>query len=54
MTELTSWTRASHTATGVTRHLEGKGHSTLTEHRQQAAVDRVLDFFDERLKRDAS
>ena len=29
-------------------------HSTLTEHRQQAAVDRVLDFFDERLKRDAS
>ena len=34
--------------------LEGKGHSTLTEHRQQVAVDRVLDFFDERLKRDAS
>jgi dienelactone hydrolase len=34
--------------------LEGKGHSTLTEHRQQVAVDRVLDFFDERLKRGAS
>jgi dienelactone hydrolase len=34
--------------------LEGKGHATLTEHRQQVAVDRVLDFFDERLKRDAS
>ena len=28
---------------------EGKGHSTLTEHRQQEGVDRVLDFFDERL-----
>lgn len=30
--------------------LDGKGHSTLTAHRQQSAVDRVLDFFDERLK----
>jgi dienelactone hydrolase len=30
--------------------LDGKGHSTLTEHRQQAAVDRVLAFFDERLR----
>jgi len=30
--------------------LEGKGHATLTEHRQQQAVDRVLDFFDDRLK----
>jgi dienelactone hydrolase len=30
--------------------LEGKGHSTLTAHRQQVAVDRVLDFFDERLR----
>jgi dienelactone hydrolase len=30
--------------------LEGKGHATLTAHRQQVAVDRVLDFFDERLK----
>ncbi len=30
--------------------LEGKGHSTLTAHRQQAAVDRVLAFFDERLR----
>ncbi|EWT02925.1 dienelactone hydrolase [Intrasporangium oryzae NRRL B-24470] len=31
--------------------LEGKGHATLTAHRQQVAVDRVLDFFDERLRR---
>ena len=31
--------------------LEGKGHTTLTAHRSQVAVDRVLDFFDERLKR---
>jgi dienelactone hydrolase len=30
---------------------EGKGHSTLTEHRQQEGVDRVLDFFDDRLAR---
>ncbi|HYO85324.1 MAG TPA: dienelactone hydrolase family protein [Dermatophilaceae bacterium] len=30
--------------------LEGKGHSTLTADRHQVAVDRVLDFFDERLK----
>jgi dienelactone hydrolase len=30
--------------------LAGKGHSTLTEHRQQQAVDRVLDFFGERLR----
>ena len=29
--------------------LEGKGHATLTAHRQQVAVDRVLAFFDERL-----
>ncbi len=28
---------------------EGKGHSTLTAHRQQEGVDRVLDFFDDRL-----
>jgi hypothetical protein len=27
----------------------GRQHSTLTEHRQQEAVDRVLAFFDERL-----
>ena len=27
----------------------GKGHATLTEHRRQEGVDRVLDFFDERL-----
>ncbi len=29
--------------------LDGKGHSTLTEHRDQGAVDRVLSFFDEHL-----
>ncbi|WP_151082437.1 dienelactone hydrolase family protein [Nocardioides cynanchi] len=29
---------------------EGKGHATLTEHRQQEAVDRVLEFFEEKLK----
>jgi hypothetical protein len=30
--------------------LEGRGHSTLTAHRQQVAVDRVLAFFEERLR----
>ena len=25
--------------------LDGKGHSTVTAHRQQEAVDAVLDFF---------
>lgn len=30
----------------------GKGHSTLTEHRQQEGVDRVLAFFAEKLSRD--
>ena len=29
--------------------LDGKGHSTLTEHRQQVAVDRVLEFFGDKL-----
>jgi dienelactone hydrolase len=29
--------------------LEGRGHSTLTEHRSQEAVDAVLDFFATRL-----
>jgi hypothetical protein len=29
--------------------LEGKGHSTVTEHRQQVAVDAVLEFFGSRL-----
>lgn len=29
--------------------LAGKKHATLTAHRDQRAVDRVLDFFDERL-----
>jgi dienelactone hydrolase len=28
---------------------DGKGHSTLTEHRQQEGVDRVLAFLDDRL-----
>jgi dienelactone hydrolase len=28
----------------------GKGHATLTEHRQQEAVDRVLAFFGDRLR----
>jgi dienelactone hydrolase len=28
---------------------EGKGHSVVTEHRQQEAVDRILAFFSERL-----
>lgn len=30
--------------------LEGRGHSTLTEQRDQGAVDRVLAFFDEHLR----
>lgn len=30
--------------------LEGKGHSTLTEHRSQEAVDRVLAFLSDRLR----
>ena len=30
--------------------LPGKGHATLTEHRSQEAVDRVLTFFGERLR----
>jgi dienelactone hydrolase len=29
---------------------DGRGHSTVTEHRQQEAVDRVLAFFAERLQ----
>jgi dienelactone hydrolase len=29
---------------------EGRQHATLTEHRQQVAVDRVLTFFDEKLR----
>ncbi|MGZ4493668.1 MAG: hypothetical protein ACXVWU_03110 [Nocardioides sp.] len=29
---------------------EGKGHSVVTEHRQQEAVDRILAFFHERLQ----
>ena len=30
--------------------LEGRGHSTVTEHRQQVAVDAVLEFFAEKLR----
>lgn len=30
--------------------LEGKGHSTVTEHRQQRAVDAVLEFLSDRLR----
>jgi dienelactone hydrolase len=30
--------------------LEGRGHSTVTVHRRQAAVDAVLDFLDEHLR----
>jgi hypothetical protein len=29
--------------------LDGKGHSTMTEHRDEAAVQRVLAFFTEQL-----
>ena len=28
----------------------GRKHATLTEHRQQEGIDRVLAFFDEKLK----
>ncbi len=34
--------------------LEGKGHSTLTAHRQERAVDEVLAFFGERLRAPAA
>jgi hypothetical protein len=30
--------------------LEGSGHSTVTEHRSQEAVDAILEFFDQRLR----
>ena len=33
----------------ISVEFEGKGHSVVTEHRQQEAVDRILAFFDERL-----
>jgi dienelactone hydrolase len=33
----------------VAVEFEGKGHSVVTEHRQQEAVDRILAFFRERL-----
>ena len=33
----------------VAVEFEGKGHATVTEHRQQEAVDRILTFFGERL-----
>ena len=33
--------------------LEGRGHSVVTQHRDQRAVDRILEFFAERLHRRA-
>ena len=33
---------------------EGRGHSTVTEHRQQEAIDRILAFFDDRLRDSAA
>jgi dienelactone hydrolase len=33
---------------------EGRGHSTVTEHRQQEAVDRILAFFGDRLRTPAT
>ena len=33
---------------------EGRQHSTLTEHRQQEGVDRVLAFFEEKLREDTA
>jgi hypothetical protein len=30
---------------------EGKGHATLTVHRQQEGVDRVLAFFTDKLRK---
>jgi dienelactone hydrolase len=34
----------------IAMEFPGRKHATLTEHRQQAAVDRVLAFFEERLQ----
>ena len=34
----------------VAVEFEGKGHSVVTVHRQQEAVDRILAFFGERLR----
>jgi hypothetical protein len=34
----------------VAVEFEGRGHSTVTEHRRQEAADRVLAFFRERLQ----
>src|SRR3954468_217838 len=34
----------------VAIEFEGRGHSVITEHRQQEAVDRILAFFSDRLK----
>jgi len=33
---------------------EGRGHSVVTEHRQQKAVDRILAFLEERLREPAA
>jgi hypothetical protein len=51
----TSWYRttlkdsASYRGRKVMVEFEGAQHSTVTEHRQQEGVDRVLAFFDEKL-----
>jgi dienelactone hydrolase len=37
----------------VAIEFEGRGHSVVTEHRQQEAVDRILEFFGERLRANA-
>jgi dienelactone hydrolase len=34
----------------VAVEFEGRGHAVVTEHRQQEAVDRILAFFEERLR----
>ena len=41
---------AARATTSSASSCDGKGHATLTEHRQQEAVDRVLAFFGERLR----
>ena len=44
-------TLTARSATAFIRiEFEGRGHSTLTAHRQQEGVDRVLAFFAEKLR----
>ena len=38
----------------ITVEFPGRKHATLTEHRQQAGVDRVLAFFEEKLKTESA